>query len=90
MKRFNYNIIFVIILCFIASLMILPPIFKLANRIEPWILGLPFAVFYIVFLCLSMSVVMIIWHYVDTKKGNVDVDIEKATEEEMKSWKGDE
>lgn len=87
MKRLNHNVLFVIILCAIVSLMVVPVLFKWANRIEPWVLGLPFATFWIIFLCLCMSFTMIAWYYVDSIKGYVDIDIEKATEEEMNKWK---
>lgn len=89
MRRFNYNFIFVLILIGIVSLMVAPPIFKLVNRVEPWVLGLPFVTFWIILMCLLMSVTIFIWHYIDNIKGNLDIDIERATEEEMKSWQSE-
>ena len=89
MKRFNYNIIFVLVLMGIVSLMVFPPIFKLVNRVEPWVFGLPFVTFWIILMCLLMSVTIFIWHYVDGRTGHLDIDIERATEEEMKSWKSE-
>jgi len=87
MKRLNHNVLFVFILCAIVSLMVVPVFLKWANRIEPWVLGVPFVTFWIIFLCLCMSFTMIAWYYVDSIMGYVDIDIEKATEEEMNNWK---
>lgn len=87
MKRLNHNVVFVIIQGGFLSLMVLPPFFKWANRVEPWIFGLPFVTFWIILLCLCMCFTMIAWYYVDAKKGNIDIDIEPATEEKMKKWK---
>lgn len=86
MKRINHNVFFVITLLAILSLMIAPPIFKHVNRIEPFVFGLPFVTFWIVIMCLSMSFTLIAWYIVDLLKGELDIDIEVATEEEKKSW----
>lgn len=89
MKRLNHHFIFTIIQLSILSLMIFPPFFKWANRVEPWVFGLPFITFWIIFLCLCMSFMMIAWYYVDSRKGYLDIDIDQATEEEMNNWKSE-
>ncbi|MFD1707489.1 hypothetical protein ACFSCZ_12215 [Siminovitchia sediminis] len=84
--KINHNVIFVLILAAMVSLIVHPTPFGWANRIDPWVLGIPFVMFWVILICTLMCGVMILWYLVDLKKGNIDIDIEPATEEEMNSW----
>lgn len=43
----------------LMATLVVPPIFKLVNKIEPWILGLPFFVFWIVVINITIATILI-------------------------------
>ncbi|SDI31921.1 hypothetical protein SAMN05192534_13411 [Alteribacillus persepolensis] len=86
--KVHHNIIFLIIITCLIALMIHPSIFQWANRIEPWILGIPFSAFWLILLNFCICGTFIVWYYTDTVKGNIDIDIEQATEEELNELLG--
>lgn len=84
--KVHHSIIFLLITGFILALIIHPSIFNWYNRIEPWVFGLPFSTFWVIFWNLCICVTLIAWYYTDSVKGELDVDIEPATEEELNEW----
>ncbi|MEW9673372.1 hypothetical protein [Ammoniphilus sp. 3BR4] len=86
--KVHHNIIFLLISGFLLALMIHPSVFEWYNRIDPWVLGLPFGTFWVIFCNLCICGTLIVWYYTDSVKGEFDVDIEPATEEELNEWRG--
>lgn len=84
MDRTNYkNLIFAIYYGIVSILMAFPPFFGWANRIEPWVIGLPFSMFYL-FLCVGlMSIGIIVQYIVEDKMGELDIDIDVLDPNEL-------
>lgn len=59
-------ILSIMALLFITVL--IPPIFKIFNSIDPWVLGLPFMQFWIIFVSLACSVLLYLLCYIETPK----------------------
>lgn len=89
MKNNKHTIFFLILLTFLIALIVHPFFFNWSNRIEPWVLGVPFVMFWLLFVSTLICLAMIAWYITDSITGNLDLDIEVASEEEMKSWKGE-
>ena len=69
------NIIFLIYYSLITICMTFPGLFDLANKIEPWILGLPFAIFYL-FLCIALLCTgLCIQFFIESKLGELDIEV---------------
>ncbi|MFD1707849.1 hypothetical protein ACFSCZ_14075 [Siminovitchia sediminis] len=66
--------LFVILFIVLYSFLSLPGLFDLANRIEPWVLGVPFVMFWTLFLSFLICCLMISWYIVDAKNGDFDID----------------
>ncbi|WP_338472571.1 hypothetical protein R4Z10_07460 [Niallia sp. XMNu-256] len=55
--------------------MTFPGVFDWANKIEPWILGLPFAIFYL-FLCIALlGTGLCIQFFIESKLGELDIEV---------------
>ena len=70
------NVLFFCYYCVIIFLMCFPGPFDWANRIEPWVLGIPFSSFYL-FLCSGLICAGLIFQYfVEGRSGELDIDVE--------------
>ncbi len=55
--------------------MTFPGLFDLANRIEPWVFGLPFSMFYL-FLCVALLCAgLCIQFFIESKLGELDIEV---------------
>lgn len=78
------NIFFLVYYSVLIILMTFPGLFEIANRIEPWILGLPFIVFYL-FMCVGLLCAGLLCQYlVEDKIGELDFTAEALEELEDK------
>ncbi|KQL43993.1 DUF3311 domain-containing protein [Brevibacillus choshinensis] len=71
MSRGAVTITFFIICWLLLSTLVVPPIFRLFNRIEPWVLGMPFVQFWMLFVILVISILLIVWYKVEEKRGEL-------------------
>jgi hypothetical protein len=72
------NILFLSYYSLITICMTFPGLFDLANRIDPWIFGLPFAVFYL-FVCIGLLCGgLLVQYYVEDRLGELDIEVEAA------------
>lgn len=62
-KYLRYIMLFIIGFLFIS--MIFPPLFSVFNRIEPWVLGMPFLQFWILVFGFGVSIAMLILWKID-------------------------
>ncbi|MCM3568110.1 hypothetical protein [Neobacillus mesonae] len=70
------NIGFFIYYTLVIIFMTFPGVFDLANKIDPWVLGLPFSAFYL-FLCVSLLFLGLIFQYrIEDKLGELDIEVE--------------
>ena len=60
---------FIIFLIAIALVMIFP-VFGLANRVEPRVFGMPFSMFWVVFWIVVEFFGLIVFFWVEEKRGN--------------------
>lgn len=72
--------IFVSLILATTALSTVPFIFTWANRIEPWLLGLPFAFAWHIGLALLNALLFACWYLSDSRNGVLDVDV-TATEQ---------
>lgn len=72
MKRSTVTLIFLGINCLIFSTLVFPPFFAFFNRIEPWVLGLPFIQFWIIVAVILVSSSLIIWYKIEEKRGELE------------------
>lgn len=72
MSRNKVTLLFFIIAWLFLGTLVFPPIFKLINRIEPWIFGLPFVQFWLVFVIIAIAILLIIWYKVEEKRGELE------------------
>lgn len=72
MKRGTVTLIFFCSIWAILSSIIFPPFFEFFNRIDPWIMGLPFVQFWILFVVLAVSTMLMIWYKVEEKRGELE------------------
>ncbi|RLL43940.1 hypothetical protein D8M04_13645 [Oceanobacillus piezotolerans] len=69
------NIIFLIYYSLITICMTFPGIFDLANKINPWVFGLPFVIFYL-FLCIALLCAgLCIQFFIESKLGELDIEV---------------
>lgn len=71
MSRGAVTLTFFIICWLFMSTLVVPPIFRLFNRIEPWVMGMPFVQFWVLFVILAISIVLIVWYKVEEKRGEL-------------------
>lgn len=55
----------------VLFLSVMPPFFQFVNRVDPIVLGLPFLLFWILFVGVMMSVGLSALYYVETVRGEV-------------------
>lgn len=84
MRENIHTIVFTVICISVLLLGILPWTFEWTNRIEPWILNLPFSLFCLIILNVIVCILMAVWYRVDSIKGHLDFDIDEAKEEERR------
>lgn len=53
-------------------LSVMPPAFQFVNRVEPFVLGFPFLLFWILFVSVMMSVGLIALYWVEDQRGEVE------------------
>ena len=70
------NILFLVYYSIIIFLIAFPGAFDWANRIDPWIMGLPFSFFYLFLLVGLLSLGTICQYLVENKLGELDIEIE--------------
>ena len=75
------NVLFITYYAFVMILIAFPGPFDWANRIEPWVIGLPFSIFYIISVILLLAVGMIIQYFVEDWLGELDIEIEPLNED---------
>jgi hypothetical protein len=60
------------VLVAIAYLFVLiPPLFRLVNRVDPYVLGFPFSVFMIFVLGLFIAVMLVLLYRIQNKRGEL-------------------
>lgn len=64
-QRFQKVFIVVMVLVFLPTIF---PIFALANRVEPLVLGLPFALFWVVFWIVIAFSALLVLYYLNPEK----------------------
>lgn len=67
--------VFVLLILATTTLSTLPFVFKWANRIEPTLLGLPFAFLWQIGLALLAAIFFVGWYLADERRGRLDVDV---------------
>lgn len=55
----------------ILFLTLLPPIFGVVNRVQPYIFGLSFMLFWLLFVSVMMAVGLSVLYWVELKRGEV-------------------
>ena len=69
------NILFLIYYAFIIICMTFPGVFDFANKVEPWVFGLPFAIFYL-FTCIALLCTgLCLQFFVESKLGELDIEV---------------
>lgn len=69
MEKSKHSVVYTVILIGLIMLVSFPGFFDWANRIEPFVLGLPFVMFWVLSICFCMCLVMAAWYYTDSIKG---------------------
>jgi hypothetical protein len=69
------NIIFLIYYSIVIILIAFPGPFDWANRIEPWIIGLPFSMFYLIFMVALLAIGVIAQYLVEGRLGELDIEV---------------
>jgi uncharacterized BrkB/YihY/UPF0761 family membrane protein len=60
------------VLVFIAYLFVLvPPMFNLVNRVEPFVLGFPFSAFMIFILGLFIAAMLVLLYWIQNRRGEL-------------------
>lgn len=57
----------------ITLLVSAPGLFDWANRIEPFVLGLPFSIFWVLFMAVLSFSGFFAWYGLDAKSGGLDI-----------------
>lgn len=65
----------------LIALSCFPVIFDWSNRVQPWILDIPFSMFWQLLMMSSMCLLLVIWCIADELSGDLDVDIEHVQNE---------
>lgn len=63
---------FLILISLLFSTLLFPPIFNKINKVEPWILGLPFVQFWIILVVVLVSVCLIVWYVTEDRRGELE------------------
>ncbi|KXH83793.1 hypothetical protein AU377_03235 [Sporosarcina sp. HYO08] len=72
MSRGKVTLIFFIFCWSVLSTLVVPPIFQYFNRIEPRVFGIPFLAYWILLVCIILSLTLIVWYIVEDKRGELD------------------
>ncbi|MGG1661296.1 hypothetical protein [Brevibacillus sp. NRS-1366] len=83
MKRSTRTLLFSSVFIALIMLISFPGLFDWSNRIEPWVVGVPFVMFWHLFLALCIALLMAVWYFTDSINGDLDIEIEEATEREL-------
>lgn len=67
---------FVLALTVQVALATLPAPFAWSNRVEPEVLGLPFAMFWQFLLAVTINATLIAWYLLDARSGDLEIDID--------------
>lgn len=81
MKQRKHTIFFGVLAYFFIAIGALPGFFDWSNRIDPWILGLPFSMFWLFFTNICIIIILFLWYFVDNATGELDIDIEVLDDE---------
>lgn len=72
MSRGKVTLCFFIFCWLVLSTILVPPIFKFFNRIEPWVMGLPFVQFWILTVIVLLSITFVVWYWIERKRGELE------------------
>lgn len=72
MKRGKVTLIFFCLAWAALSTIVFPPFFRFFNRIDPWVMGLPFVQFWILFVIFIVCCLLAIWYKVEEKRGELE------------------
>lgn len=72
LKRTTVTLLFLVFNCVVFSTLVFPPFFKYFNRIDPWVLGLPFSQFWIIVVVILVSSSLIVWYLVESIRGELE------------------
>lgn len=72
MSNGKISLIFVCLSWLLFGTLVIPPIFKLFNRIYPLVFGLPFVQFWILCVIVLVSGLLIAWYKIEEKRGELD------------------
>lgn len=72
LTRGKVTLCFLILISLLFSTLLFPPIFNKINKIEPWILGLPFVQFWVILVVVLVSVSLIVWYVIEDKRGELE------------------
>ena len=68
------SVFFAVYFTVITLLVSAPGLFDWANRIEPFVLGLPFSIFWVLFMAFLSFVGFFAWYFVDANQGKLDIE----------------
>ncbi|RNB79575.1 hypothetical protein EDM56_29060 [Brevibacillus fluminis] len=71
MKRGTVTLLFFAFCWVMLGTLVFPPVFRLINRIEPWVLGMPFVQFWIILVIVAISLALIVWYKTEEKRGEL-------------------
>lgn len=74
-------LLFIFLACF-------PGVFDWSNRIEPFVIGFPFSYFWQILMNFFIFATLIVWYLVDSYHGDLDLEVEPLTDEELKARRG--
>nr|WP_318246814.1 DUF3311 domain-containing protein [Bacillus norwichensis] len=72
MRRGTVTLIFFCSIWAVLSTIVFPPFFRFFNRIDPWVIGLPFVQFWILLVVLAVCILLTIWYKVEEKRGELE------------------
>lgn len=67
----------------LTALASLPGPFGWSNRVDPWVLAMPFMVFWQLLIAALFAIGLAAWYLVDARSGDVDVDVEAAVRDSV-------
>jgi len=71
-RRGTVTLLFFCSIWVVLSTIVFPPFFRFFNRIDPWVIGLPFVQFWILFVVLAVCILLTIWYKVEEKRGELE------------------
>lgn len=71
MKSKTVTLLFYLFCWLMLGTLVIPPVFRIFNRIDPWVLGLPFVQFWVLLVILVISLTLIVWYKTEEKRGDV-------------------